>query len=196
MNTMLFEALREFTTGLLNQLLVNLSGRDGQVWMAEFKKFLRKEPCWVSKAKSFISKTFDTQSVDYDRPVEASVKAGGYDWGNSSITDEKFPSEESGKKEVVTALFHFNQSISSDEAITLMEQEGFRPSTMKELLAFGEKNPEEQRNYPIIALGSVAHLDGYRSVGYLRRDGSGRSVGLSCDDGDWHSDYRFLAVRN
>jgi hypothetical protein len=51
MDTILSKALREFTTGPLNQLVVNLSGKDGQVWETEFKKFLRKEPCWVEPAK-------------------------------------------------------------------------------------------------------------------------------------------------
>ena len=46
MNTMLSKALREFTTGPLNQLIVNLGGQDGDQWEEEFKKFLRKEPCW------------------------------------------------------------------------------------------------------------------------------------------------------
>ncbi len=48
-HTVLFTALREFTTGLLHQLLVNLSGQDGQMWLGEFKKFLRKESCWVPR---------------------------------------------------------------------------------------------------------------------------------------------------
>ena len=46
MNTMLSKALREFTTGPLNQLIVNLGGQDGSQWEEEFKRFLRKEPCW------------------------------------------------------------------------------------------------------------------------------------------------------
>lgn len=46
-NTMLFKALREFTSGLLNQLLVNLAGQEGQIWLEELKKFLRKERCWA-----------------------------------------------------------------------------------------------------------------------------------------------------
>lgn len=48
-NPMLFEALREFTTGLFNQLLVNLAGQDGQRWLEEFKKFLRQEACWTAE---------------------------------------------------------------------------------------------------------------------------------------------------
>jgi len=63
-NTMLFQALREFTTGLLNQLLVNLAGQEGQLWLEEFKRFLRREPCWVSvvetakRAKVYFSRLY------------------------------------------------------------------------------------------------------------------------------------------
>src|SRR3989344_2010685 len=46
MDTVLSKALREFTTGPLNQLIVNISGQDGSQWEEELKKFLRKEPCW------------------------------------------------------------------------------------------------------------------------------------------------------
>lgn len=46
METMLSKALREFMTGPLNQLIVNLGGQDGGRWEREFKQFLRKEPCW------------------------------------------------------------------------------------------------------------------------------------------------------
>ena len=46
MNTTLSKALCEFTTGPLNQLIVNLGGHDGEQWEEELKKFLHKEPCW------------------------------------------------------------------------------------------------------------------------------------------------------
>jgi len=48
MNTMLSKALREFTTGPLNQLIVNLGGQDGDQWEQQLKQFLRKEPCWTN----------------------------------------------------------------------------------------------------------------------------------------------------
>lgn len=46
MDNMLSKALREFTTGPLNQLIVNLGGKDGDQWEKEFNRFLRKESCW------------------------------------------------------------------------------------------------------------------------------------------------------
>lgn len=48
MDTMLSKALREFTAGPLNQLIVNLGGQDGDQWERELKQFLRKEPCWTN----------------------------------------------------------------------------------------------------------------------------------------------------
>lgn len=47
MDNILSKALREFTTGPLNQLIVNLGGHDGDQWEQQFKRFLRKEPCWI-----------------------------------------------------------------------------------------------------------------------------------------------------
>ena len=47
MDTILGRALREFTTGPLNQLIVNLGGHDGDQWEQQLKRFLRKEPCWI-----------------------------------------------------------------------------------------------------------------------------------------------------
>jgi hypothetical protein len=48
MKNMLSEALREIR-GLLNQLLTNLEGDDGAVWLVELKKFLRKEKTWTGE---------------------------------------------------------------------------------------------------------------------------------------------------
>lgn len=47
MKSMLSEALCEIR-GLLNQLFTNLAGEQGVEWLTEFKKFLRKERCWVN----------------------------------------------------------------------------------------------------------------------------------------------------
>lgn len=46
MDAIISKALCEFTTGPLNQLIVNLGGQDGSQWEHELKRFLRKEPCW------------------------------------------------------------------------------------------------------------------------------------------------------
>lgn len=46
MDHMLSKALREFHSGPLHQLLVNLGGKEGAMWEAELNKFNRRETSW------------------------------------------------------------------------------------------------------------------------------------------------------
>jgi len=63
MDTMLSKALREFTAGPLNQLIVNLGGQDGDQWEQELKQFLRKEPCWTNGQVTQVAKPKPTPSI-------------------------------------------------------------------------------------------------------------------------------------
>ena len=134
--------------------------------------------------------------VNYDLRVEAAVREGKYDWSNTDINDKNFKTSHTGQKEVEMKLFHFNRYVESEEAIREMKKEGYRPAELHELLAFGAKYPDEQRKYPIVALGSVwRYWDGYRHVPYLWRDGSERNLNLNYFVLRWLGHYRFLAVR-
>ncbi len=143
---------------------------------------------------SFLTST-TKQVVNYDRSIADSLMAGKYDWKNDNITDANFPSDEKGQRKVEFGVFHFNKTTESDDNVAKMKAEGFRPATMKELLAYGEKNPKEQRKYPIIALGLVARLDGRRPVGDLRGSSGGRDADLGYDGLEWRVCCRFLGVR-
>ena len=138
-----------------------------------------------------------TLIVDYSLSLADAIKAGGYDYANSNITDEHFPADkaEQGKKEQSFVLYHFSKGMDSDLLIAQMDADGKRPATVHELLAFGKANPELQRQFPIIALKSVwVNRGGSRNVAYLSRCGSERRVGLDYCDGRWDGDCRFLAV--
>ncbi len=148
----------------------------------------------ILKAVSYLTITHK-DTVNYDRSIVDSIKAGAYDWSNGKITDVNFPSSEKGTQEVEFGLFHFNRDISSEDAKAGMKAEGFRPATMKELLAYGEKHPEEPREFPIVALGSVAALGRYQFFGYLRWGSSERSVDMDYYDIHWNDNCRFLVVR-
>ncbi len=63
METMLSKALREFTTGPLNQLIVNLGGQDGDQWEQQLKQFLRKEPCWTNGNVTQVAQPKPTPSI-------------------------------------------------------------------------------------------------------------------------------------
>ncbi len=138
-------------------------------------------------------------TVDYGQDLKQMIANGKYGSCNYDITEKNFPmpTELVGEKVVVSAkLFHFNHVISSEEAIAEMEKEGFRPATLAELLALGEAQPDLQRQFPILALGSVLRrANGTRHVPYLDVLGDKRNLYLLPFGADWHYTCRFLAVR-
>ena len=135
--------------------------------------------------------------VDYGRSLEGFIKAGSYDRVNPDITEENFPpaEHEAGTKKQTFKLYHFGKKTESDWVIAEMAKDGKRPATLRELLAFRENNPELQRKFPIIALGSVwVGRDGYRRVVYLYRYHSERDLSLYWYESDWLGFCRFLGV--
>ena len=133
-------------------------------------------------------------SVDYAQPLPAMIAAGRYDWINDDITVKRFPVKGEGVAEFETKLFQFD-GISSENAIKEIEAQGWQTASVEHLLSFGAKNPDEQRKYPIIALGSIGEVGGGRHVPCLDGDVSERFLDLFWWDDDWLSFYRFLAVR-
>ena len=137
--------------------------------------------------------------VDYVCPLQDAIVAGNYDFVNESITAENFPphEHERGKKPAFFKLFHFNRYIESKAAITEMDKQGYRPASLRELLAYGKENPELQRQFPIIALLSVwvDPSSGYRHVPVLWGNIDKRSLRLDYFEDRWASNSRFLAVR-
>jgi len=137
-----------------------------------------------------------TLTIDYNRSVEDGVKAGQYDYANSDITSKHFPTERMGMPEVAVELIHFNRDISTDEAIHELDRMGYRPADLHELLALGEKYPDLQREFPVIALGSVWQKPGgFRSCAYLDGNDSRRYLYLDWVDFRWDDYCRFAAVR-
>lgn len=136
-----------------------------------------------------------TLSVDYGRSLDQMIAAGNYEWKNNDITAKKFPVQGEGIEQFEAKIFHFDRTMSSEAVVEAIKAAGFEPGKIEHLLSFGEKYPEEQRKYPIIALGSVAEVDGGRIVPYLRVFGRERSLYLFWWDDDWGGRCRFLAVR-
>lgn len=98
--------------------------------------------------------------------------------------------------EVAFEYLHLGRDASTDEVLAEMDKRGLRPATYEEALAFAKKNPDEQRKFPIVALGSVwRHPSGSRLVAYLGGSGAGRYLNLDWTEFDWSELCRFLAVR-
>jgi len=164
----------------------------------EFIRFIGElaRPTAVAPAPVTTAATtkFDLE-VDYDQPIEDARKAGVYDWENSDITSNNFPTIRKGKAKIVLHLIHLNREVNSEPTIAELDKIGLRPAETHELLALGAAHPELQRQFPIIALGSVWQVrPGYRRVPFLSRHVSKRRLLLSWFDFGWLADCRFAAV--
>lgn len=111
-----------------------------------------------------------TLTVNYDQSIRDACRAGGYDWGVFSLG--KFVKTarytRSGIHEVTVHLIHFNRLLWGHEAWEALDQMAMRPADIFELLALGTAQPDLQRRFSIIALGSLWHsLDGSWCNPYL-----------------------------
>ena len=95
-------------------------------------------------------------------------------------------------------IFHFNRYISSEDAVEAIRADEqlnlWEPAKIEHLLAYSTKNPGEQRNCPIVGLGSIARVYSGRLLPCLHGDDAERRLGLSWCVADWNGHYRFLAV--
>jgi hypothetical protein len=154
--------------------------------------------------------------VNLTRTLAEMVSAGKYDYANPNIVEKNFPIQRPSASEVAVeggdpyrtpgiqnsdstklVLVHLNKVATTTEVLEHMDKLGLRPARIEELLALGEKYPDLQRQFPIVALGSVWVLSGGRRfVAYLARGGSRRGlvlgwVGPGCT---WGELCRFVAV--
>ena len=134
--------------------------------------------------------------VDYGRSVADLVAAGKYDWKSDNVNDKNFTASRLGADTVDVQLVHFNRIVSTEEALKELDNQGLRAIDLHELLSIGAKYPNLQREFPIVALGSVwQDRYGPRYVPYLDGLGSERDLHLSWVGDDWSELCRFAAVR-
>lgn len=183
--------------GVIKDLLVKLGGEQWETWFEELKRFLRRETCWI--------KVFKTYVVDCTMSLADMIRLAGFESGqfNTDITEYRFPIARAGlADEWEFKVFWFGENVegfSSEGAKGRIEKEdSFNPwqvAGIEHLLTYGQYNPNEQLKYPIVALGSVGWVNGFRSVPCLIMFRSGRYLSLGRLANKWHAGYRFLAVR-
>ncbi|MDP2695992.1 MAG: hypothetical protein Q8O87_01930 [bacterium] len=186
--------------GPLSDFFEKLGGEESGAWLEAFKRFLRKESPWSEASSTTKSNIL---IVDYALTLAQMIQAGRYDWVHPDIDEDNFPLNLPPgfptRGQIIPELIHFNRLISSDKAIAEIKRRGPRPATIWELLAFGEHNPDPQRQFSIIALGSV----------WRRRNGGGfwvvpsfvshagrRELRLRSFNCAFSDRCRFLAVRD
>jgi hypothetical protein len=175
------------------QILVNMLGKDGQRWRKELRKFARQEECWLNPTFSLL--------IDPKLTLPERIALGLYDWHNEGILTWKREDQTlyTGENPVpVTVEYvHYGEDLATDEVERRLATTGYRPATIEELTANGAKNPDEQRQFPIVALGSVFVYpdDGYRCSPYLYEADACRGLGLFGRGNGWVAYCRFAAVR-
>lgn len=184
----------ELASAVIQQLPRDIDSITAQGWIENRAALQRALRAALLPTEQSIGPTYPV-AVNYDLSLAGMIRAGRYDWVNSDITGEHFPVNGVDTKEVVFELVHFNQDMSSDDVLRKLDKRGMRPATIEELLAFGEKYPELQRQFPIVALGSVWRRLDDRDVPYLYRYGSERDLHLYWFEDRWSGNFRFLAVR-
>lgn len=166
--------------------------KDGRITRELFQGFL-DNPTGVKSA----NKPDFSVTIDYTQSLAGMIEAGKYDWKNTDITSENFPIVGTGKMEVELKLIHLKKAMTTKQIEEHLEKLGLVSAKIEHLLAFGEKYSEEQRKFPIVALGSVwVRPGGSRFVSCLGSDGSGRFLCLGWDDpgSGWSGTCRFLVL--
>jgi hypothetical protein len=138
-------------------------------------------------------------TIDYGMSLDDMIDAGTYYSSTGYITARRFPVQGEGVVQYQAKLFRFDRYISSEHAVAAIKADDrhnpWEPAKIEGLLEYGAANPEEQRKYPIIALGSVAEVRGDHCVPYLYADGNDRHLDLGSSDDGWDVRCRFLAIR-
>jgi len=183
-------ASANLTVGQLNALVKIVGGEEA------VREILRGTIVIYKKLTNFITTTFNVM-VDETKTVEEAAETGMFTWLYPGIISEHFPKPVGGvKKEREIVLFHFNimNGFSSEEVISLMNRMGYKPATVWDLIALAVREPNLQKKYPIVALGSVCQFEGFRRVACLDNVTEGRILGLKQFDNTWNVLNRFIAV--
>jgi len=166
--------------------------------VADILQIIKDDPDFVRRLlNTRASFTIFPITVDYGRNIESLVTDGKYDYADSDINSKHFRAERNGTEDIEVHLVHFGRSISTEDAIAELDKMGLQPAKIHELLTLGIKHPDLQREFLIIALGSVwRYQDGSRGCPCLGRDGSGRDLSLHWVEIAWNGICRFAAVRH
>jgi hypothetical protein len=131
------------------------------------------------------------------RTIEGAVAAGGYIYVGSDINGINFPEPPPAAGEAELEPVHLGRPLTTDQALAELARRGLRSAGIWELLAFGERYPDFQRRFQIVALSSFQSIVSFRFFPYLDSSRVFRFLCLYWDlPGDeWPDDIRFLGYR-
>jgi hypothetical protein len=129
--------------------------------------------------------------------LREAIELGGYEVVSGYALPAYFPTPMLCKDgaEVSIRLFQYDPDF-DDWMARLMIKEGYRPATLREILAIGISHPELQRQFHIVALGSsILGPDGAPIVPFIGESGKRRSLNFASYSKKWDSKWRFAAIQ-
>jgi hypothetical protein len=184
---LLKEALLEIK-GLLNQLFTNLCGEDGERWLVELKKFLRRECCWASQKISSLFEFVGT--VPIPARAETFVARDNFIAGTNPKTGIRITHDDNFKKyfldkieapsqKVILHCGKLKQTISNSKIIAELGGEEKVETTLAEIDAL-MKHWIRRKAYLLCIFG-------YANIFYVRdRAGVLRVVYLTFKGDGWN----------
>jgi len=118
-----------------------------------------KNPSWEA-AEIIVSlepKVYKTYKVviDYEKSFTEMKELGKYDYSECWVNDRNYPIMGIGQHRLEMVLVHLNRFASIREVEYYLMRQKLTPAKLEHLLAFGAAYPELQRQFPIVAIGSV-----------------------------------------
>ncbi|MFH0857238.1 MAG: hypothetical protein V1848_00635 [Candidatus Magasanikbacteria bacterium] len=176
----------EITLEQVGELIAQ--GKAGRITREMLQGFLRDPQSVNGQPSDYIV------SVDFSRTLEKMVYDGHYDFVEDK---ERFPIiDGEGVTEVTLQLVSLKWNPRTPEEVyTYLEEQGLRPATLAELLAFGATYPEVQRGkFLIMCLGGDCP-SGFPYLGSEFPSYRTLKVMSSRGFGDYPLGRKFLAVR-
>lgn len=139
-------------------------------------------------------------TVDYSASLQELAEAGGYghisDQVRQQISGNRFlRSTKHGRESLIIARIQFGQEILSDQANVLFHSVALRSPGIVELLHWGIQYPEQQLQFPIVALGAITQVDKTCCLVFLDGDTiSSKDLLLVPYYRFWESNARFLTI--
>jgi hypothetical protein len=194
MSNVLGGALEVF--GLLKDLAEKIGSESGEQWLAEFKKFLRKEPTWGTTYRWPIWRTFLVGGKTKDQLIsgveQAGMKIGN--WARDMMNQESFRvspgAEEVNFVKVTPRDLGFTEMPTTDELYARAGTRGLDLCLADDAPAIRQQYKDQPDGEVIwFAMKQITGSGGRPGVFRLYRGGVWWLHGYCVDSGDrWHLD--------
>lgn len=172
--------------------LPELTSSEMQAWIGAGSLRLRSTLECLRLTQEGISSVM----VDQNATFTERVTAGYYNWVSEDVNHQNFPIRPRQYGMHLVKLFHFNQEISSEDAVTEIRLARWFPAMAAHILAYGAAAQEMEWEYPIIALGQKGGFASGYHVLVLSQDQDGHCLDANAWESDsWPPHSRFLAFR-